>query len=909
MKNLSALTCCTLAALNLSVSPSASALEPVNELTTTASVDSLSLQFDSVSQTLVSLRPASSKESFDFLPAAHAAKRKGDGYYQLGDIDIRLRVQGSQHWQDFSSALQYKQVNALTTTGKQLASAEISGDLPGIPLRVQRDWLVQNNQLQLRFTLRNPTHDTIEIGGLGLAMVFDNILTGRELDEAHERGSYAEPYMGLDGGYVQVVRLNGKGPSLLVMPQQNAQLENWMPLLDNKQANGKPLIYNDPTERTHTFEGFYDWMVFSKGFADSDWLGAKQWNTPQSLIIAPDESFVTAINFALAPDVRHIESTLSANQRPVAIGLPGYVVPTDLPADLYLNSPSNVHAITVSPKAALDVTPAMSKSGWQHYKVAGKQWGRARINIYYDNGDVQTVHYFVTEPMQTAVDKLGQFSFHQQWFTDENDPFQRAPSVMGYDNATGNIVTQDQRVWIAGLSDEGGAGPWLAAIMKQLGRADADEVAKFEQFYTQVLDGHLQYNQGEQQYGVVKSLFYYDPKAQPDFPYDNDRTWTTWASWTKQQAASPERSYNYPHVAAAQWVLYRLARFHKGLVNAHDWRFYLEQAYHTSMAMVKLAPYYAQFGQMEGDVFVAILKDLKAEGMQAEATQLTDVMRKRAAHWTSQKYPFGSEMPWDSTGQEEVYAWMRYFGKTPQAELTREVILGYDFTLPHWGYNGSARRFWDFLYGGKLSRIERQLHHYGSTINALPLLDSFRRDPDDLYLLRVGYGGMMGSLTNIDQKGFASAAFHSFPDARKFDDYSGDYGTSFFGYAYGTSSYLVNDPTLGWLAFGGELQHTGNTLQLRPKDAFRQRVYIAPAKLWLTLAAGEIQAVDYDAHSAAVTLTLAPATAATPEAMLTVNALGKRYRLTGKAAQAKTLAERRVIPLTDQPVTVRLQPR
>ncbi len=139
-------------------------------------------------------------------------------------------------------------------------------------------------------------------------------------------------------------------------------------------------------------------------------------------------------------------------------------------------------------------------------------------------------------------------------------------------------------------------------------------------------------------------------------------------------------------------------------------------------------------------------------------------MRQRADHWAAEEYPFGSEMPWDSTGQPEVYAWMRYFGNSAKADLTREVILGYDPTLPSWGYNGNARRYWDFMYAGKTAQLERQLHHYGSANNALPLLDSFRRDPRDIHLLRVAYGGLMGTLTNIDQEGFGAAAFHSNPD-------------------------------------------------------------------------------------------------------------------------------------------------
>ncbi len=39
----------------------------------------------------------------------------------------------------------------------------------------------------------------------------------------------------------------------------------------------------------------------------------------------------------------------------------------------------------------------------------------------------------------------------------------------------------------------------------------------------------------------------------------------------------------------------------------------------------------------------------------------------------------------------------------------------------------------DFEYGGKLQRIERQIHHYGSGLNALPLISEFESSPTDFY--------------------------------------------------------------------------------------------------------------------------------------------------------------------------------
>ena len=68
------------------------------------------------------------------------------------------------------------------------------------------------------------------------------------------------------------------------------------------------------------------------------------------------------------------------------------------------------------------------------------KWGRARLTVTYDDGTAQTIHYNVTKPAQQAVADMGRFLTTKAWFTDETDPFQRAPSVMTYDRANNRIV-------------------------------------------------------------------------------------------------------------------------------------------------------------------------------------------------------------------------------------------------------------------------------------------------------------------------------------------------------------------------------------------------------------------------------------------------------------------------------------
>ncbi|MGH9529094.1 MAG: DUF5695 domain-containing protein, partial [Terriglobales bacterium] len=371
-------------------------------------------------------------------------------------------------------------------------------------------------------------------------------------------------------------------------------------------------------------------------------------------------------------------------------------------------------------------------------------------------------------------------------------------------------------------------------------------------------------------YGVRKSLFYYQPDEMPPGYYRSDLNWGSWTSWNKKASEQVDRSYDYPHVAAAYRVLYHLARNNHGLVTNHPWDWYLNHAYETSVAMTKYAPDLSVFGQMEGDIFLQILTDLKREGMNDQAKDLEEKMRARADRWRKEAYPFGSEMPWDSTGQEEVYAWTKYFGYQDKADVTLNAILGYDPAIPHWGYNGSARRYWDFIFAAKDRRLERQLHHYGSGLNAIPLLAEYREHPDDFYLLRVGYGGTMGALTDIDQDGFASAAFHAFPDMLKLDPLSGDYGPNFFGHAWNTATYVVNDPQLGWLVFGGNIKNERGTIKAAPLDSFRSRVYISPLGLWLTLDSGTFENVEINPKTGIVRVGFSAATQFTPTARLRV---------------------------------------
>jgi hypothetical protein len=231
--------------------------------------------------------------------------------------------------------------------------------------------------------------------------------------------------------------------------------------------------------------------------------------------------------------------------------------------------------------------------------------------------------------------------------------------------------------------------------------------------------------------------------------------------------------------------------------------------------------------------------------------------------------------------------------------VTLNAILGYDPAIPHWGYNGSARRYWDFIFAAKDRRLERQLHHYGSGMNAIPLLAEYRQHPGVFYLFRVGYGGTMGALTDIDQEGFAAAAFHSFPDMLKLDPLSGDYGPNFFGHAWDTATYVVKHPQFGWVGFGGNVATAGDVIKVTPLDSARNRIYLAPYGLWLTLDAGTFYSLELNPKTGVLRVGFSPNDQFTPEARLRIEQPAKISSI-GKFHPATPLKVERdayIIPL------------
>src|SRR6266705_2345234 len=148
----------------------------------TITIDTPEFTLDLVrsSQTVAGLKPKAAPE-FDFTPGDLIVERSKDGYYHLGDLNLRVRIGSSDEWKNYSTAVVRHPVIALPASGAVLAAADLSPTLPAdIPLQISRTWAIEEGKLVLRFVLKNKTQETVQVVALGIPMMFNNVLNDRK---------------------------------------------------------------------------------------------------------------------------------------------------------------------------------------------------------------------------------------------------------------------------------------------------------------------------------------------------------------------------------------------------------------------------------------------------------------------------------------------------------------------------------------------------------------------------------------------------------------------------------------------------------------------------------------------------------------------------------------------------------
>ena len=209
--------------------------------------------------------------------------------------------------------------------------------LPDIPLQITRTWALEQGKLVLRFSLKNKSSESVQIGALAIPMIFNNVLNDRTLEQAHAVCSFYDPYIGEDAGYLQVTRLTRpRAGTARWCPTARLRLRPTTQSWTSPIVSAQQPVFTDPTPRSMTFEGFYEWMVHSQAYAENEWKDVQQWNPAHH----PDPRSRRIKDYGVKFLLVRFHSRHRANpcreRPPVAVGIPGYVLPTDMDGKLFL---------------------------------------------------------------------------------------------------------------------------------------------------------------------------------------------------------------------------------------------------------------------------------------------------------------------------------------------------------------------------------------------------------------------------------------------------------------------------------------------------------------------------------------------------------------------------------------------
>ncbi len=519
------------------------------------------------------------------------------------------------------------------------------------------------------------------------------------------------------------------------------------------------------------------------------------------------------------------------------------------------------------------------------YAVTFRRLGENMLTITHDGGRKTYLEFFVTEPMETLIKKRAAFLVNRQqvkdptkWWNGVYGPYDmKAKVVRTIDDPD---IFIDRMVYALTADDPGLAkAPYLAA--KNVTYPNKAEIESLEYYIQHFVWGGLQRKDDERPYpyGVYGTPHWFvnrDPARRKAYAEGLANGATAKADLAKEHVW---RHYDYPHVVMLYFHMYQIAKMYPELSTYLDAAGYLNRAWETARAFYtypyEIYPSYYdtyKWGLYNELVVLDVIDALKTEGFPEQGQWLTAEWEKKTKYFVyDDPYPFRSEYAFDRTAFESTYALAKY-GATH--DMAPDQNLWFDLKLKRWWSHPSVKRedsraFMDRqLASGLVVRGWLNPAYY--TLGADPgvsymaamggwgVLDyaiNFAPSPYDW--LQLGYASYLSSWSLVNS-GTAESGYGAWFPGKENDGaagwqfmsakagsawmgssvpggvtvprgpwhYDGEIDLGFGGALRMAATVVTNDPTFGWIAFGGVAKDDGKRLLINPRDGVRRRLAV-----------------------------------------------------------------------------------
>ena len=768
---------------------------------------------------------------------------------RLGDSIIKYRPSPGTTW--FSSRTSTlngiaSATNYTTPDGTQyIARYLITNSLAG-SLVYESVFTYRQDVLLWNLNLTNLTSQSVEIGDLALPLPMNSTYSG--VTSSAMKHSFISGY----GSFIFWMRPNSVGPCLALTPDDNTKLEYWDRLNGyevyiHSAAASAISATNYPTVSTH----------------------GNRWRQPTTSLILPPGNFQRyGFKFQWANDYDAIRQAL-VNEGKIDVHIvPGMTLPTNLFARVALNTTQQVSSIQAEFPASTQIQYLGATNGtYQIYQVQFSKLGENELTIQYGSGKYMYLEFFVTEPIETLIKKRAAFLVSKQindaskWynglFCDWNMNDQMLITPDNHDTITGFVVYE-----IA--SDD--AGESRPAYM-----AEKEAVFPVQSEVT-ALDNYIRYfvwNTGQPTGGLQRTTSESFPYAVYGIP--------DWHNLRTNGSLSIGRGYDYPHIIAMYYGMYRVAKYHPEVVTLLSAQEYLTRAYGTAIAMFNYGGGQAtQIGLMNEVVIPDVIDALQTEGLISQAGALRTNWEQKVSYYVNgYANLFGSEYAFDSTGFESQQAYAKYATR----HAGSSALMGSGNPA---GFLQQARAFMNTQIAANVfdrGWLETAYYYYGSdyrgnmgddyVLSYMAQMGGWGLLDYGLYYatnatdyLRLGYASCLSAWATMNtgtpdsnygfwypgvaNDGGCGGGFEPLPYNTTWLGqlmhrgdwyYSAEENLGFCGAIRAAATILSDDAIFGRICYGGTWQQTGGTNQVIPQDGVRCRFHamLSSGKLHLFL--------------------------------------------------------------------------
>ena len=735
-----------------------------------------------------------------------------------------------------------------------LAEWRVGGDAlaaPSADLKAQQTFALKDDVLEWTLTLANDTSRRIEIGDLAVPFNFAERTGAR--GDIYTRKLLRHAFVAGHGSWIYWQRSNGEGPYLVMTPGGQTKFE----YQDNSGGLGSGGA------------GAFTPYVHAKAAVAAVTASGGKWRLPvTNLMLAPKgQQGATAtytFRFRWARDFSGVRDALLAEGKFDTTVVPGMVVPTDLPAQFALRTKNAVSSVEPEHPASTKIeTLATTAADTRAYRVKFSRLGENTLRVNYGNGLWTTLEFFVTEPLETVIQKRAAFLAGTQ---QHKDPSKWYVGVYSdWDQKNEILRSPEDRdglsAWLTDANDDAGNARPAFLASKNVFLPNKTEIESLELYISRYLWGGMQMTDKEKYPYAIYGI--------PNFRANRES-----ADAGRNGQSHVWRIYDYPHIVMLYHRMYQIATFYPDKITQLDAATYLERAFRTAVAYwtVPLAveKWSADAVGTMNEAFIPELIDtLEREGK-------SDWARTLRGHWEGKverfvnKTPnlYGSEFAFDSTGFESTGAFAKYamtHAAPPNATPAAGAQSGfrdrvsYDAALKFMNFqlllNMSDRGWLEPTYyqlGSDYRGNLTYLLSYMSQMGGWSILDyalHFAKEPTDT--LRLGYASSLSSWALVNSGTAESGYGYWFPS--KANDgaaaggfmseaigrgwigkemprgawhYSAEEDVGYAGALRSNATIVARDPVFGEIAYGGVLTRDGKSVKVVPRDGLRVRFHV-----------------------------------------------------------------------------------